>query len=161
VLIAVAWARCWPKKSFMLRPGTIDILIGPPIASTGRWLEELTREMDAWIEGEMRCGKSIPRRMRRHLRLLLLPLLRSRASMTKDGNAALCRALHSAAYAQVATMRIGGQWLHEFSYEDDPQGLELLRIVFGAMIDRVTRCQRLLISYMTRGARSLRDCSST
>jgi len=52
--IAVTSARCWPRKSFMLRPGVIDVSIGKPIASVGREPEELMREVEAWIEGEMR-----------------------------------------------------------------------------------------------------------
>ena len=34
--IAVTSARCWPRKSFILRPGIIDVSIGTPIASSGR-----------------------------------------------------------------------------------------------------------------------------
>jgi 1-acyl-sn-glycerol-3-phosphate acyltransferase len=52
--IAVTSARCWPRKSFMLRPGVIDISIGQPIASTGRQPDELMREVEGWIETEMR-----------------------------------------------------------------------------------------------------------
>lgn len=52
--IAVTSARCWPRKSFMLRPGVIDISIGRPIATTGREPDELMREVQAWIESEMR-----------------------------------------------------------------------------------------------------------
>ena len=54
VPIAVTSARCWPRKSFLLRPGTIDVSIGRPIASVGRKPDELMREVEAWIEGEMR-----------------------------------------------------------------------------------------------------------
>lgn len=54
VPIAVASARCWPGKSFLLRPGVVDISIGPPIAAAGRRPDELMREVEAWIEAEMR-----------------------------------------------------------------------------------------------------------
>jgi 1-acyl-sn-glycerol-3-phosphate acyltransferase len=54
VPIAVASARCWPRKSFLLRPGVIDISIGKPIAVQGRKPDELMREVEAWIEAEMR-----------------------------------------------------------------------------------------------------------
>jgi 1-acyl-sn-glycerol-3-phosphate acyltransferase len=54
VPIAVTSARCWPRKSFLLRPGTVDVSIGPPIPSTGREPDELMREVEAWIEAEMR-----------------------------------------------------------------------------------------------------------
>jgi 1-acyl-sn-glycerol-3-phosphate acyltransferase len=52
--IAVTSGRCWPRKSFMLRPGVIDVSIGTPIASAGRESDELMREVEAWIEAEMR-----------------------------------------------------------------------------------------------------------
>lgn len=54
VPIAVTSARCWPRKRFTLRPGVVDISIGKPIASTGREPDELMREVEAWIEAEMR-----------------------------------------------------------------------------------------------------------
>jgi 1-acyl-sn-glycerol-3-phosphate acyltransferase len=54
VPIAVTSARCWPRKSFTLRPGTVDVSIGRPIPSTGREPDELMREVEAWIEAEMR-----------------------------------------------------------------------------------------------------------
>jgi 1-acyl-sn-glycerol-3-phosphate acyltransferase len=54
VPIAVASARCWPRKSFVLRPGVIDISIGAPIPSAGREADELMREVERWIEAEMR-----------------------------------------------------------------------------------------------------------
>ena len=52
--IAVTSARCWPRKSFVLSPGVIDVSIGKPIPSTGRSADELMREVETWIETEMR-----------------------------------------------------------------------------------------------------------
>jgi 1-acyl-sn-glycerol-3-phosphate acyltransferase len=54
VPIAVTSARCWPRKSFVLRPGVIDISIGQPIAPQGRRPDELMKEVETWIEAEMR-----------------------------------------------------------------------------------------------------------
>ncbi|NDY91190.1 lysophospholipid acyltransferase family protein [Ideonella livida] len=54
VPIAVSSAKCWPRKSFLLRPGVIDVSIGPPIVSAGRRPDELMREVEGWIETEMR-----------------------------------------------------------------------------------------------------------
>jgi len=54
VPIAVTSARCWPRKSFVLRPGIIDVSIGKPISSAGRAADELMREVETWIEAEMR-----------------------------------------------------------------------------------------------------------
>jgi len=54
VPIAATSARCWPRKSFLVRPGVIDISIGKPIPSQGRQADELMREVETWIEAEMR-----------------------------------------------------------------------------------------------------------
>jgi 1-acyl-sn-glycerol-3-phosphate acyltransferase len=54
VPIAVTSARCWPRKSFVLRPGVIDISIGEPIPPAGRDPDDVMREVEAWIEAEMR-----------------------------------------------------------------------------------------------------------
>ena len=54
VPIAVTSARCWPRKTFLLRPGMVDISIGKPISSDGRKAGELMQEVEAWIETEMR-----------------------------------------------------------------------------------------------------------
>lgn len=54
VPIAATAAKCWPRKSFLLRPGVVDISIGRPIPSQGRQSDELMREVETWIEAEMR-----------------------------------------------------------------------------------------------------------
>jgi 1-acyl-sn-glycerol-3-phosphate acyltransferase len=54
VPIAVTSARCWPRRSFLLRPGVVDVSIGRPIPSQGRQPDELMREVEGWIEAEMR-----------------------------------------------------------------------------------------------------------
>lgn len=54
VPIAVTSARCWPRRSLLLRPGVIDISIGDPISPVGREPGELMREIETWIEAEMR-----------------------------------------------------------------------------------------------------------
>lgn len=51
--IAVTSGRCWPRRSFALIPGTIDVSIGEPIAAAGREPDELMTEIEAWIEAEM------------------------------------------------------------------------------------------------------------
>jgi 1-acyl-sn-glycerol-3-phosphate acyltransferase len=52
--IAVTSARCWPRKSFVLRPGVIDVSIGPPIATGELSPNALMTEVQGWIESEMR-----------------------------------------------------------------------------------------------------------
>jgi len=52
--IAVTSAKVWPRKAFIKRPGVVDVSIGPAISSVGRKPDELMREVEAWIEAEMR-----------------------------------------------------------------------------------------------------------
>ena len=52
--IAVTSAKCWPRKAFIKHPGVVEVSIGKPIPSVGREPAELMREVEAWIEGEMR-----------------------------------------------------------------------------------------------------------
>ena len=52
--MAVTSARCWPPRAFVKTPGVIDISFGPPIASQGRKADELMRQVQEWIEAEMR-----------------------------------------------------------------------------------------------------------
>ena len=52
--IAVSSAKCWPRKAFIKRPGLVEVSIGKPIPSAGREPAELMREVEAWIEAEMR-----------------------------------------------------------------------------------------------------------
>ena len=51
--VAVTSGRCWPRKAFLKHPGVVDVSIGKPIPSEGREADELMREVEAWIEGEM------------------------------------------------------------------------------------------------------------
>lgn len=52
--VAVTSARCWPPRAFVKRPGVVDISFGPPIDTQGRKPAELMREVEQWIEAEMR-----------------------------------------------------------------------------------------------------------
>ncbi len=52
--VAVTSAKCWPRKAFIKKPGIVDISIGKPIPSAGRQPDELMREVEAWIEAEVR-----------------------------------------------------------------------------------------------------------
>ncbi len=52
--IAVTSGRCWPRRSFALIPGTIDVSIGQPVLAEGREPGELMEEIEHWIEAEMR-----------------------------------------------------------------------------------------------------------
>jgi 1-acyl-sn-glycerol-3-phosphate acyltransferase len=52
--IAVTSGRCWPARAIVKRPGTVVFSIGRPMASVGRDPDDLMREVEAWIEAEMR-----------------------------------------------------------------------------------------------------------
>lgn len=54
VPIAVNAGELWPRRSFLLHPGMVTVSIGAPIASQGKSAEELNREVEDWIEAEMR-----------------------------------------------------------------------------------------------------------
>ncbi|MES2356361.1 MAG: lysophospholipid acyltransferase family protein [Pseudomonadota bacterium] len=44
---------CWPKGSFVKRPGLITLIFGPPIAPENMTPDELNKKVVAWIESEM------------------------------------------------------------------------------------------------------------
>lgn len=54
VPIAVSSGKCWPRQGFIKHAGIVHVSIGKPIASGGREPKELMREVEAWIEAEMR-----------------------------------------------------------------------------------------------------------
>lgn len=43
----------WPRRSFLKRPGTIRVVIGPAIATQGKTAEQVLTETTAWIEATM------------------------------------------------------------------------------------------------------------
>ena len=47
-------ARGWPRKAMLKHPGVFAVSSGQPIPSTGRDPDELMREVETWIESEMR-----------------------------------------------------------------------------------------------------------
>ena len=53
VPIAHNAGHCWPRNSFIKKPGLVTVSIGPPIPSTGKNSDTLMREVEAWIEHEM------------------------------------------------------------------------------------------------------------
>ncbi len=54
VPIAHNAGECWPRKAFIKTPGLVTVSIGPAIASQGKTPDALMREVEAWIEQEMR-----------------------------------------------------------------------------------------------------------
>lgn len=54
VPVAMNAGECWPKNSFIKKPGLITVSIGKPISSEGKTASELMQEVENWIESEMR-----------------------------------------------------------------------------------------------------------
>jgi 1-acyl-sn-glycerol-3-phosphate acyltransferase len=54
VPIAVNSGQCWPKNSFIKKPGLITVSIGAPISPEGKTPTELMQAVENWIESEMR-----------------------------------------------------------------------------------------------------------
>ena len=52
--IAVSSGQCWPRHGFIKRAGLVQVSVGAAIPSAGREPKELMREVEAWIEAEMR-----------------------------------------------------------------------------------------------------------
>ena len=40
----------WPRRGLMKRPGTIRMVIGPPIEAAGRSPRDVNRDVESWIE---------------------------------------------------------------------------------------------------------------
>jgi 1-acyl-sn-glycerol-3-phosphate acyltransferase len=54
VPIAHNSGECWPKNSFLKRPGVITVSIGKPISPNGHTADSMMEEVENWIESEMR-----------------------------------------------------------------------------------------------------------
>lgn len=54
VPLAMNSGDCWPKNSFVKRPGLITVSVGKPISPEGKTAVQLIQEVEAWIEAEMR-----------------------------------------------------------------------------------------------------------
>jgi len=40
----------WPRRGLLKKPGTVRVVIGPPIDARGRDVREINREVQEWIE---------------------------------------------------------------------------------------------------------------
>jgi 1-acyl-sn-glycerol-3-phosphate acyltransferase len=56
--IALNAGECWPKNSFIKKPGTITVSIGKPIPTAGLTPADLMQQVENWIESEMRVISS-------------------------------------------------------------------------------------------------------
>jgi 1-acyl-sn-glycerol-3-phosphate acyltransferase len=52
--VALNSGEYWRRNDFIKRPGTINVVIGKPIDSTGRDPAELNHEVEEWIETQMK-----------------------------------------------------------------------------------------------------------
>jgi len=44
----------WPRRKFIKRPGTVQMVIGPPIESVGKTPDALINEVKDWIESTVK-----------------------------------------------------------------------------------------------------------
>ncbi|HZW20259.1 lysophospholipid acyltransferase family protein [Noviherbaspirillum sp.] len=58
VPIALNAGECWPKNSFIKKPGLVTVSIGKPISPAGKTPVQLLQEVENWIESEMRVISS-------------------------------------------------------------------------------------------------------
>ncbi len=58
VPIAMNAGECWPKNSFIKKPGVITVSIGKPISPEGLTAAQLMQQVENWIESEMRVISS-------------------------------------------------------------------------------------------------------
>ena len=42
--------RYWPRRGWRKRPGTVRVVIGPPVSAAGRDPREVNQEVQAWVE---------------------------------------------------------------------------------------------------------------
>ncbi|UGQ45609.1 lysophospholipid acyltransferase family protein [Massilia endophytica] len=54
VPIALNSGECWPKNSFIKRPGKITVSVGKPISPEGQSADSMMEQVEQWIESEMR-----------------------------------------------------------------------------------------------------------
>lgn len=63
-MLAVAAKKCvlpvahnagefWPRQGFLKKPGTIKLVIGPPISTEGKRAKQVNQESERWIEETM------------------------------------------------------------------------------------------------------------
>lgn len=44
----------WPRRGILKKPGTVRVVIGPPVAVRGRDVREVNEEIQGWIEAKVR-----------------------------------------------------------------------------------------------------------
>ena len=58
--VALNAGEFWPRGGFLKRPGTIQVVFGPLLESSGRSPQELNRQVEDWIEGTMARIGAVP-----------------------------------------------------------------------------------------------------
>jgi 1-acyl-sn-glycerol-3-phosphate acyltransferase len=51
--------KCWPRNSFIKRPGKVTVSIDPKIESDNKSINELNNEVRTWIEEELKTLPSV------------------------------------------------------------------------------------------------------
>jgi len=58
--VALNAGEFWPRGGFLKRPGTIQVVFGPLIESAGRSPQEVSRQVEDWIESTMARIGGVP-----------------------------------------------------------------------------------------------------
>lgn len=58
--VALNAGEFWPRRGFIKRPGTVQVVFGPLLESEGRSPQELSQQVEDWIEGAMARISAIP-----------------------------------------------------------------------------------------------------
>jgi 1-acyl-sn-glycerol-3-phosphate acyltransferase len=54
----------WPRRGLLKQPGTVRVVIGPPIETAGRDAREINTEVQAWIEAQVKRSQAEVARFR-------------------------------------------------------------------------------------------------
>ena len=58
--VALNAGEFWPRRGFLKRPGTVQVVFGPVIESAGSSAQDLNRQVEHWIEDTMTQISTIP-----------------------------------------------------------------------------------------------------
>ncbi len=58
--VALNAGEFWPRHSFLKRPGTIQVVFGPVMETTGRSAQQINQQVEEWIESKMLAISAVP-----------------------------------------------------------------------------------------------------
>jgi 1-acyl-sn-glycerol-3-phosphate acyltransferase len=58
--VALNAGEFWPRRGFLKRPGTIQVVFGPILDTTGRSAQQINQQVEEWIESKMASISAVP-----------------------------------------------------------------------------------------------------